>query len=166
MAGPWPTLAANLLIGHVEEHGADAGDQRDHVQLPDGQDPHELRERDGSQHGRADQVVDDEHPAKPHPVHPRAGGQPDDEERGGLERGQQADLERRRMQHQDRDQRQCQLADHRAELADRLANPQPPEFEVMPQTAAPPGRGAVGIRFRISHDRHRERVIEICQSLI
>jgi hypothetical protein len=153
------------LVGHVEEHGADAGAERDHIQLPDGQDPQELRERDRSQQRRAEQVVDNEHPAEPHPVHPRAGRQPDDQERGRLARGQQADLERRRVHHEDRDQRQGQLADHRAELADRLADPQPPEFAVMPQPAAPPGRagrasradraGRAGIRFRVSHGDHR-----------
>ena len=52
--------------------------------------------------------------------------------------GEQSDLERRRVQHDHCDQGQGDLADVRAELADRLGRPQLQEIGMAPEAAAWP----------------------------
>ena len=123
------------LVGDVEEHGGHARRQRHHVQLPQRQDA----ERPGERHRSDDQhprrVAGQHDPALGMTVDDRAGRQGDERERGRRGRGQQAHFEGARPQQDHRGQRERQLGDRRAHLADGLAAPQQQEVAVPPQAA-------------------------------
>jgi hypothetical protein len=80
-------------------------------------------------------------------AHPGTGRQADGQEGGGLAGGEQADLERARLQRDHRDQRQRQLADLGAELADGVGNEQLAEVEVPQQAESLTHEGS--LRYRL-----------------
>ncbi len=123
------------LVGDVEEDRGDAGDQRDGIELSHRQEARYGGEGDaGHRHG-PDDVGPDQHRELAHPVHPGAGGQADEEERGGLRRRQQGHLEGGRVEFEYGDQRQGDKGHLRADLARRRAGQQMPEVPVPKQTA-------------------------------
>ena len=69
------------------------------------------------------------------PVHQRPGRQRDQRERGGSGRGEQADLQRGGTEQDDCRQRQRELGDGRAHLADCLPAPQQQEVAMPPQAS-------------------------------
>ena len=87
-------------------------------------------------------------------IHPRPGGQADEQPGQPRGRGQHADDEGAGVQHDDRDQRNPDQRHGVAELADGLADPQHPEAALPQQPAepAPVGRPA---RRTGSTRRHR-----------
>ena len=68
----------------------------------------------------------------------------------------------RGVQREDRDQRQGDLADRRAELADGLRDPEPPEVQVVPETTC----HAAALGLYVAHAATLRRVIGKCQSVI
>ncbi len=113
-------------------------DEADDVQLPDRERVERVRDRHRHERGRAPEVGDDEDRAPAKPVDPDAGGQREQQERQELDRPQQGDLERARVEHDDRRDRQRERRDLAPELADRLARPEPEEVRVPPQASPRP----------------------------
>ena len=118
------------LVGDVEEDGQDADGEADDVELDDGQDAEQERERDGRQGEGSPQVAGDHHRAASQPVDPHACREPDQEERQEVDDVEEGDLEGGRLQDVDGDEGDRQRADLRPELADRLGRPQPHEVGV------------------------------------
>ena len=147
------------LVGDVEEDRAHAGDECDHVQLPDGQHARELARAgiDASAAARIRSLTISTVRKRMRSTHAPAGS-PTTANAAVWNALSRPTSKRRRVHDQDRDQRQRQLADHRAELADRLADPQPAEVEVAatgrPSASSPASRS------------YPARVIGFCQSLI
>jgi hypothetical protein len=142
------------LVGDVEEDRRRPGHGGDDEQLAQAQHVHQVAGRQGGQDDGPDQVGGDQDPLAAPPVVPGAGRQPDEQEGGGLQGGEHAHLQRRRVQHRDRHDRQRQEGDLGAHLADRLRRPQLPEV-VVAQKAAVGG-----------HAASVESVIGECQSPI
>ena len=67
------------------------------------------------------------------PVDPRTGGQANHEERGETRGREHSDLELGRAQHQDREHRNREFGQLRAELAKRLTSPHREEVAVVPE---------------------------------
>ena len=111
------------LVGHVEEHREHADREADQDELDQREHTEPPRDRDTGQQDGASGVGADHQRPPPHPVHPGTGGQPDQQERGRVGGGQQAHLERCRGQDQRGEQGSGGAGDHRAELADRVADP-------------------------------------------
>ena len=107
-----------------EQHLPHPGQQRHHEQLGQRDHPEPVGDRQAEQHGRAQQVGEDQQTfAVRLPVHPGSEEQGEQVRRpdGG---GQQADLGGRGGQRGDGDERQGEFADPVAELRDRLAGPE------------------------------------------
>jgi hypothetical protein len=136
------------LVGHVEEHGGHPGRQRHHVQLPQHQDAERPGERNPSDDQHPRRVAGQHDPALGVPVHDRAGRQGDERERGGRGRRQQAHLEGAGLEQDHRGQRQRQLGDRRAHLADGLPAPQQHEVAMPPQAVLLPALPRRRLRFR------------------
>jgi hypothetical protein len=122
------------LVADVEQDRRHAGQQRDDEELRERQHAGQRRDRDAREQGAPHDVRADHHRTPPHPVEQDPGGQPDQQERGGLRRRQQAHLPRCRGQGRDRQQRQRDAPDVRTDLADGLARPQQQEVPMAPQT--------------------------------
>ena len=82
------------------------------------------RDRDRGEAHRAPDVAGDEDRAAPEAVDPGARRQAEQDERQELDRPEQRDLERGRIQQDDRHERDREQADLRPELADRLGRPE------------------------------------------
>src|SRR5213076_3089769 len=99
----------------------------------------EAAERVGDRHGdterTAAEIADEQHVPPPQPVDPDACRKREQKERQELDRAEERDLERGRVQHEHGDRRQRELRDRRAELADRLAAPQLHEVAVAPEAS-------------------------------
>ena len=124
------------LVGHVEEDRAHARGDRDGVQLPQGERAERGGQRDRPDDQHPGHVAPDHQPPLGAPVDDGPSGQGYQREREGGRRGEQADLEGGRPEHDDRDQRQRELGDGRAHLADRLPAPQQQEVAVPPERRA------------------------------
>ena len=113
--------------------------ERDRVQLPDRErvEPVARPGRVISVSARAE-VGEDQDRTTPQPVDPDAGRQREEKERQELDGREQRDPERRLLEGEDRDERQCQERDLRPELADRLRAPQRQKVAVPPETPGPP----------------------------
>ncbi len=119
------------LVRDVEEDGEHASDDRDDEELRQVEHAERVGDRDRADDRHAPDVRPDEHgPAAP-PVDPRAGGQRDQQEGELRARGERADFERRRVEGDDREERDGQLGDRATDLADRLASPQQDEVPVL-----------------------------------
>ncbi len=129
------------LVGDVEEDREAPGDEPDDVELPDRERAEHVRDRDGSEGHRASEVARDEDGPAAETVHPDPGRQPEEDEREELERAEEGDLERGRVEQDDRRERQGQLRDLRADLADGLGGPQLEEIGVAPEAPAHLGQG-------------------------
>ncbi len=125
------------LVGHVEEDGAHPGGDRDCVQLAQGKYAERGGQRDRADDQHPGDVAPDHQPPLGAPVHDGAGRQGDQGEREGRRRGEQADLERGRPEHDDRGQRERELGDGGTHLADRLPAPQQQETAMPPERPAP-----------------------------
>ena len=96
------------------------------------------REGNRSERHRASQVGNDEDRPPRQTIDPHTGRQREEQERQEVDRSQRRHLERRRVEHHHGDQGQSDLADVRAELADRLGRPQLQEIGMAPEAAAWP----------------------------
>jgi hypothetical protein len=126
------------LVGDVEEDLERADQEPHHVELPERQDVRDVRERDGRIEGRAAEVADDQDRAPRQPVDPDAGGEREQDEREEENRAEHGHLEDARVEHEDGDERERDVVDRRAELADRLRRPELQEVAVAPETAPRP----------------------------
>ena len=122
------------LVGDVEEDGADAHDEADHVELPDRERVDGVGDRDRGQCQRAPEIAGDEDRPARQPVDPDARRQREDDERQELDRREQCDLECAHVEHDDRDDRQRQAGELGPEAADRLCRPELQEVGVAPET--------------------------------
>jgi hypothetical protein len=116
----------------------------DEVELVDRQDVEGVGERDRREDGGPTEVADDQDRAAPESIDPHAGRQREEDEGEELDRPEEADLERVRLEHQDRHERDRQHAHLRAELADRLSRPELEEVGMAPEA---------GDRRRLGHGR-------------
>ncbi len=130
------------------EHDArDPGQDRDHVELAEGEQVQPVRRREAEQQNRPGQVGGDHQWTLVRAViDPRA-----DEQRGQVRRpdrgGQEADLAGGGVEQGDGDQRQGEFGDAVAELGHALRGPKDPEAVVPPETGG--GQGPHGVpRFR------------------
>ena len=124
------------LVGHVEEHGAHPGGDGDRVQLAQGERAERGGQRDRADDQHPGDVAPDHQPPLGPPVHDGAGREGDQRERESLRRGERADLEGGGAEHHYGGQRERQLGDGRARLADRLPAPQEQEVTMSPERPA------------------------------
>ena len=127
VVGPVDEQDEEGRVRRVEQHRRRAGEQRDDVQLDQRDAVEGERDRHGEQEHRPEQVGDHQQPLLVRlPVDPRA-----DEHRRQVgqphQRGEHRDLARRRVQHQDGDQRERQLRDPVAELGHGVGEEERPE---------------------------------------
>jgi len=134
------------LIGDVEEDLEDPDQEADDEELLEGQRIRDVRDRDRDEQRSAPEVADDQDRSPGQTVDPDTGGQGEQDERQELDRRERRDLERARIEHENRDEREREPPDLRADLADRLGRPQLQEVAVSPE--AP-----VGQRLRIGGRR-------------
>ena len=127
------------LVGDVEEDGQGAVDEADDEQLPDRQHPELVGDRDRQERDRSAEVAEDEDQAPRQAIDPRAGREREQQERQELDRPQQGDLVRRRIQQEDGDDRDRDEADLRPEQRDRRRRPQ---LAVVGRSASRLRRGA------------------------
>ncbi len=132
------------LVRDIEEDRRDAGDEADRVELPDRQCSQRPRGRDGAERHESHEVPGDQDRTPPKPVDPRARGEREQEERQELEDAKQGHLEDARLQGHRRDVRDREEAHLRAELADRLADPEATVVVVAEQPEAAAYRDAHG----------------------
>jgi hypothetical protein len=92
--------------------------------------------RNGEEEQQGGQVAGDHHRPAWQAVHPRADRQADQQPGQPCRRGEQRHLERARVEHGDRDERQGDAGDAAAQCAGRLADPEQPKVPVPEQTAA------------------------------
>jgi len=102
--------------------------------------PAESRDDDDGEHHRPHQVGNDQGAPLAHPVDPCTRRQTDDQERCGLRRVERAHLPRGRVQGADGVDRQGEHRELRAELAERIADPELTEVAVEGERATS-GRG-------------------------
>ena len=119
------------LVGDVEEDGEHAGDDCDDEELRQVEHAEGVGDRDRADDGHAADVRPDEHRSAAPSVDPRTGGQRDEEEGELRAHGQRADFERRRVEGDDREERDCQLGDRAADLTHRLPRPEKDEVSVL-----------------------------------
>ena len=105
------------LISDVEEHRGQTGAEADDVELRHRQPAHPPGKWHAAEQDGTGQVAGDHDIPPAQPVHQRAGGQPDDQERRRIGGGKKADLEGARVQRKHGYQRQCELRDLAADLA-------------------------------------------------
>jgi hypothetical protein len=126
------------LVRRAENDRRRTRQQLNDEQLPNAQHPERVRHRHTRiQRGRRDVARDHQRP-RPQPIHPRTGGQPDEQPRQIPRRGQGTDLERRGVQIQDSQQRHPDQRHGAADLVDRLPDPEQPEIPLPQQPAEPP----------------------------
>ena len=125
------------LVRHVEEHREHAGDDRDDEELREVEHAEGVGDRYRADDGQAPDVSPDEHRTPAPPIDPRARRQRDQEERELCAGGECADLERGRVERDDREQRERELGDRAAHLADRLARPEEDEVPVLEEGSLP-----------------------------
>ncbi|HEY8812754.1 MAG TPA: hypothetical protein VIO86_09715 [Candidatus Dormibacteraeota bacterium] len=114
------------MEGDVEQ----PGQERDEIELVEGEDAEGRGERDRSQGCEAPDVAGDQDRPPPNPVGERTQEQADPDEGKRLQRPQDGDLERTGMESEDRHRRHRQVADRAAEGADRLPDPEQDERKV------------------------------------
>ncbi len=119
------------LVGDVEEDGEHAGDDRDDEELRQVEDAEGIGDRDRADDRHAPDVRPDEHGPPAPPVDPRTGGQRDQQEGELRARGERADLERRRVEGDDGEERDGELGDRAADLTHRLPGPEQDEVPVL-----------------------------------
>ena len=124
------------LVRDVEEHGGKTGKEPDREQLGHGQHAERGRDNNGPQYQHARDVADDHQAPLRDPIDNEPGGQCDKQEADGCRRGQQPDLEGRRVQEHDGGQRQRDEGDRRADLANGLPGPEQHEVPVPPKAPA------------------------------
>ncbi len=152
------------LVGDVEEHGRHAGHERDGVELGHGQD---VGERGGgdARHGRgAHQVRPDHQGPFAHAVGECPGGQPDEQEGGGLRRGQEAHLEGGGVECEDGYEGQCHQGHLGTELSGGGSREQQSEVTQAHGATGATGGGAVCVGH--VNDIHRfiaQQSKETCQ---
>src|SRR5439155_2023051 len=96
------------------------------------------RDRNRSERERAPEVRHHEDRPARQPVDPDPGRQAEEQERKEVDRSKRRDLERRRVQRQDGDERQRDARDLRAELTDALSRPELQKIGMPPQAAVRP----------------------------
>src|SRR5512133_2478845 len=136
------------LIGDVEEDGGDADEEADAVQLPDRQRVEGVRNRNRAEQQRARKITDDEDRPAPKPVDPHARREADEKEGQELDCREGSYLERARVQHVDRGERQRELRELRPELADRLGRPELDEVRMSPKASGRPELHACSLSAR------------------
>ena len=118
------------LVGDVEEDGEDADRELEHEQVPDLEDAGNPEDRDQREQAGACGVADDQDRPAAEAVDPDAGRQREEDERQEAEHAEQRERERARVQAERGEPRDRELRDLGAELADRLARPEPDEVGV------------------------------------
>ena len=121
------------LVGDVEEHREDAGQQAHQVELLDAQRAEQGGDRNRAEQERAAEVGEDQDGSAPQTVDPDAGEQAEQQERREFEGAQQPHLARRRVEHQRRRQRNGQQTDLAAKARNRLPSPQLHKLGMSPQ---------------------------------
>ena len=135
------------LVRDVEEHRADADEEADGVELPDGERVEGIRDRHRRQCRCSPEVAEDEDRLASQPIDPDPCRQREEQERKEFDGSEQGNLEGARLEDQDRGERQRELRDLRAELADRLRRPEPQEVRVSPESAGRPRSHVKDLRF-------------------
>lgn len=135
------------LVGDVEKNRQDATGQGHDEELDQCEAADGVGQRYRAQGQHPAQVGDDHHSTTTQPVHPDAGRETDDEEGRSRRRGEQAHFECRGVQGAHRQKRNGKKADLRAQLADGLAAPEPPEVAVAQEDT-------LGHRRTITRGRH------------
>ena len=112
------------------EHGRERGDGQE---LPQRQRPERERDGDHQQQCCSTQVRPDQDRSPAQAIHPGTGHEPDDERHRKVHAAQDGDLDRSGVQGQDRDERQRDARDERAEDRDARSRPHPDEGVVAPE---------------------------------
>jgi hypothetical protein len=92
--------------------------------------------RDRRERDRPPNVCQDEDRTAPQPVDPDPSGQREQQERKKFQRGEQRDLERARVENEDRNEWQSELRHRRADLADALRRPKAQKIAAAPEITA------------------------------
>jgi len=121
------------LVGRPAANGAKSDEEPDRVEHPHGEhaEPRAKRHREQGQGARDVRPYDDRKLGQA--VHQHACEQAEERERQRLERGEDAHLERRRIEQQGAGERQGQEGDLPAEMGDGERAPQPHKIAVAPQ---------------------------------
>jgi len=136
------------LVCDVEEDGERAGDKADDVELPDRHVPDDRGERDGAEGECPPDVRGDEDRPPCEPVDPNARRQREEEEGQHLDRPEEGDTERGRIERDDGDEREREVRDLRAELADRLRAPEAHEVAMAEEARRQQRQAPVVARLR------------------
>ena len=121
-------------VGDEEQHVERADDERDDVELDERQLPQRVGDRQAEHRGAADPVGHEHRGAAPAAaVDRRTGDQREQQARHQAHRGEQAELLRAGVQHQDGGERDRQYRDLVAEQRDRLALEEQPEVPLPQQ---------------------------------
>ena len=126
------------LVRDVEEDGQRADGEADGIELPDRQCAEPVRQRHRRERRRANEVGEDEDRLAPQPVDPDARREREEQEGQEVDGVQGGDLERARVQDDDRRERDREGRHLRPELADRLRRPELQEVGMPPESPARP----------------------------
>ena len=99
----WHELRQERLVADIEEDRQRPGREADHVELPHRQGVGQVGDRDESEHQRPAEIGDDQDGAALETVDPHACRQREQQERQEVDRAQDPDLERPRVEDEDRD---------------------------------------------------------------
>ena len=125
-------------VRDVEEDGADPDEEPDDEELSQRQDVGDVRDRDRREQRSAPEVARDEDRSARQPVDPDTCRKREEDERQELDDAERRDLERGRVEHEQRGKRERELGHLRPELADRLGRPELQEVRVPPEAACRP----------------------------
>ena len=141
-------------VRNVEEDGAYPDQESDDEELRQRQDVGDVGDRDRREQCCAPEVAADEDRTPRQPIDPHPGRQGEEDERQELDDAECGDLERGRVEHENRRERERELGHLRPELADRLGRPELQEVRVAPEAACRP-EPHVRSRARGRADRRR-----------
>ena len=120
-------------VRHVEEHRERAGEEQHRVEDLDAEDANHRGQRNDQQQDGATEVGRDHHRPSPHPIHPHAGEETDEQDGRASRRREQPHLPGRGVEGQRGDQRDRERSDLGPDVGDRRARPELHELPVPPQ---------------------------------
>src|SRR6266511_6169991 len=126
------------LVCDVEEHGERPDQEANDVELADRQSVEAVSDRDRGEQRSPAYVGDDEDRAPRQSVDPHSGRQADQEKGHELDDTERRDLERARIEDDDRRQRKRETADLRPEATDGFGRPELDEVRMPPEAAGRP----------------------------